>query len=75
MPIETIIANVKLGLNRIYKYANATEGNARTFYDQAFGVIEFASTMLWYEGHNKASEQVEDLWNNEWEAKFMKLLH
>ena len=75
MPIETIITNVKLGLNRIYKYATATEGNARTFYDQAFGIIEFASTMLWSEGHYGASIQVEDMWNNEWEAKFMELLH
>lgn len=75
MPIETIIANVKLGLNRIYKYATATKGNARTFYDQAFGIIEFVNTMLWSEGHYGASIQVEDMWNNEWEAKFMELLH
>lgn len=75
MPIETIIANVKLGLNRIYKYATTTEGNARTFYDQAFGIIEFVSTMLWYEDRIKASEQVENLWNDEWEAKFQELLH
>lgn len=77
MSIETIIENVKRGLDRIYKYANNTtaKDNARTFYDQAFGVIEFASTMLWSEGYSKASEQVEDLWNDEWEAKFMELLH
>lgn len=75
MPVETIIANVKLGLNRLYKYATSIKENPRTFYDQAFGVIEFTSTMLWYEGHNEASKQVEDLWINEWEAKFMKLLH
>ena len=77
MSIETIIENVKRGLDRTYKYATntAAKGNARTFYDQAFGVIEFTSTMLWYEGHNEASEQVENLWNDEWEAKFMKLLH
>ena len=77
MPVETIIANVKRGLDRTYKYATntATKGNARTFYDQAFGVIEFTSTMLWYEGHNEASKQVEDLWINEWQAKFAELLH
>lgn len=77
MTIETIIENVKRNLGRIYKYANNTtaKGNARSFYDQAFGVIEFASTMLWSEGHSKASEQVEDMWNNEWETKFQELLH
>ena len=77
MPIETITENVKKELERIYKYAANTNvnGNERTFYDQAFGVIEFASTMLWSEGHIGASIQVEDLWNNEWEAKFMELLH
>ena len=74
---NTIIENVKKELNRIYKYATNTnvKGNERTFYDQAFGVIEFASTMLWSEGHIGASMQVEDMWNNEWEAKFMELLH
>lgn len=74
---NTIIENVKKELNRIYKYATniTVKGNERTFYDQAFGVIEFASTMLWSEGHNGASIQVEDLWNDEWEAKFMELLH
>ena len=74
---NTIIENVKKELKRIYKYATNTNvnGNERTFYDQAFGVIEFASTMLWSEGHYGASIQVEDMWNNEWEAKFMELLH
>lgn len=77
MSIETIIENVKKELNRIYKYANNTTvtGNERTFYGQAFGVIEFASIMLWCEGYSEASRQVEDIWNDEWEAKFTKLLH
>ena len=77
MSIETIIENVKKELERIYKYATNTnvKNNKRTFYDQAFGIIEFASTMLWSEGHSWASIQVEDLWNDEWEAKFMELLH
>lgn len=77
MSIETIIENVKKELNRIYKYANNTTvtGNERTFYDQAFGVIEFASIMLWREDYSEASKQVEDIWNDEWEAKFTKLLY
>lgn len=77
MSIETIIENVKKELNCIYKYANNTTvtGNKRTFYDQAFGVIEFASIMLWREDYSEASRQVEDIWNDEWEAKFTKLLH
>lgn len=77
MSIETIIENVKKELNRIYKYANNTTvtGNERTFYDQAFAIIEFASSMLWSEDYNEASEQVEDLWINEWQAKFAELLH
>lgn len=25
--------------------------------------------------YNEASEQIEDLWINEWQAKFMELLH
>lgn len=77
MSVETIIENVKKELNRIYKYATNinVKNSKRTFYDQAFGLIEFASTMLWSEGHIGASIQVEDLWNNEWEAKFMELLH
>ena len=74
---NTIIKKKKKELNRIYKCATNTNvnGNERTFYDQAFGVIEFASTMLWSEGHIGASMQVEDMWNDEWEAKFMELLH
>lgn len=74
---NTIIENVKKELERIYKYATNTniKGDERAFYNQAFGVIEFASTMLWSEGHIGASIQVEDMWNNEWEAKFMELLH
>ena len=77
MSIETIIENVKKELNRIYKYANNTTvtGNGRTFYDQAFGVIEFASTMLWCEDYDDESQEIEELWENEWEAKFTKLLH
>lgn len=77
MSIETIIENVKKELNRIYKYANNTTvtGNERTFYDQAFGVIEFASTMLWCEDYDDESQEIEELWENEWEAKFTKLLH
>lgn len=77
MSVETIIENVKRGLDRTYKYATntVTKGNARSFYDQAFAIIEFASTMLWSEDYNEASEQVEDLWINEWQAKFMELLH
>lgn len=77
MSIETIIENVKKELNRIYKCANNTTvtGNERTFYDQAFGVIEFASTMLWCEDYDDESQEIEELWENEWEAKFTKLLH
>lgn len=63
MSIETIIENVKKELNRIYKYANNTtvKGDERIFYDKAFAVIEFASTMLWCEGYNEATKQVEDI--------------
>ena len=39
---NTIIENVKKELNRIYKYATNinVKNNKRTFYDQAFGIIE-----------------------------------
>ena len=77
MKIETIIENVIKELNRIYKQATNTEvkSYARTFYDQAFAVIEFTSDMFWAEDYNEASAQVEDLWIEEWQAKFAELLH
>lgn len=74
MNANTIIENVKKELETIYKYATTSfMEEARTWYAQAFEVIAFSSKLLWSENYHKESQEVEELWENEWEAKFQQL--
>ena len=72
-----IIERTKRNLERRYSYAtnDSTMETLRTYYGQAFAIIEFASDLLWSIGEYKACQEVEELWTNEWEAKFQKLLY
>ena len=74
---KIIIERTKRNLERRYSYAtndNPME-TPRTYYGQAFTIIEFASDLLWSMDEYKACQEVEELWANEWETKFQELLH
>lgn len=74
---KIIIERTKRNLERRFRYAtndNPME-TPRTYYGQAFAIIEFASDLLWSMGEYKTCQEVEELWTNEWETKFQELLH
>lgn len=74
MNANTVIENVKKELETIYRHATTSSmERARTWYAQAFEVIAFSSSLLWNENYYKESQEIEELWENEWEAKFQKL--
>lgn len=76
MTAKTIIEHAKEELNVIYKPACLSpKSRAETWYAQAFEVITFASSLLWSNGYYKESQEVKELWENKWKAKFTKLLH
>ena len=76
MTAKTIIEHAKNELSIIYKHAIASpKSRAETWYAQAFEVIAFASDLLYSEDYDDESQGIEELWKNEWEAKFTKLLH
>lgn len=65
-------------INRFYKMASvdwADDKQAqRQAMEQAFGAAIMMSDFLWEQGLHDESKEVENLWQNEWRPKFVKLI-
>lgn len=65
-------------INRIYKMASVNWANdkeaQRQALDQAFGAVTMMSDFLWEQGLRDETKEIENLWQNEWRPKFVKLV-
>lgn len=65
-------------INRIYKMASVNWANdkeaQRQALGQAFGAVTMMSDFLWEQGLRDETKEIENLWQNEWRPKFVKLV-
>jgi hypothetical protein len=54
-------------------WANDKEAQRQAL-DQAFGAVTMMSDFLWEQGLRDETKEIENLWQNEWRPKFVKLI-
>lgn len=73
---ETLIEQLNRKLEQVRLAMNTWEDSADmavTFYNQAFGMVEFACRLV-FQDHPEIEKEILEMWDNEYSSKFKEII-